>query len=66
MATHDLASLQREAQRQETAKKTRLRYRYHLAKQLGFSAAEAKILQGHSEKHIRQLAAEKKAHADLA
>ena len=38
------------------------RHRYYLAKELGFSAAEAVILQNHNEKTIRRLA-EHKANA---
>ena len=63
MESHDLSALRLDALRQEAAKKLRLRNRYRLAKDLGFSAAEAKILQGRSESHIRELAEglEKKA-----
>ena len=53
-----LADLRRRATRQYAEKKARLRQRYKLARELGFSASEAKVLQGRSETYIRTLAQE--------
>ena len=53
-----LATLRREVKRQEARKLARLRDHYHLARELGFSASEAKLLQGRSETYIRDLAKE--------
>ena len=58
MASPTLTALRQEAKRQYTEKKARLRHRYRLARELGFSAQEAKLLQGRSEEHIRELAKE--------
>ena len=58
MESNKLASLKLDALRQATANKLRLRNHYRLAKDLGFSAAEAKLLQGRSESYIRTLAQE--------
>ncbi len=51
-----LAELRQEAKRQYDGKKARLRDNYRLARNLGFSAPEAKLLQGRSEEYIRDLA----------
>ncbi len=48
--------LRQEAKREYEKKKAHLRQNYRLAKDLGFSAQEAKLLQGRSESYIRDLA----------
>ena len=56
MQTVSLVSLQQEAKRQYALMKARKRERYRLAKDLGFSSTEAKVLSGRSETYIRALA----------
>ncbi len=51
-----LIELRQEAKLEYEGKKARLRLNYHLARDLGFSAQEAKLLQGRSEDYIRDLA----------
>jgi len=51
-----LAALRQEAQQQYDKSKGRLRRHYQLAKELGFTAEEAKLLKGRSEEYIRDLA----------
>ncbi len=51
-----LIELRQEAKREYEKKKAHLRQNYRLAKDLGFSAQEAKLLQGRSESYIRDLA----------
>ncbi len=51
-----LIELRRAAQQQYDEKKARLRLSYRLARDCGFSAQEAKLLQGRSEEYIRDLA----------
>lgn len=58
MESSELVALRREAKRQNAGLLLRLRRHYRLARELGFSATEAKILQGRSEQYIRELAQE--------
>ena len=51
-----LNELRQAAKQQYDEKKANLRDHYRLARTLGFSAQEAKLLQGRSEDYIRDLA----------
>lgn len=57
MDSTELLNFRRDAQRLYTERKARLRRLYRLARELGFSSPEAKLLQGRSEDYIRELAA---------
>ena len=58
--TYNLSDLERDANKRYEAQKARLRERYKLARDLGFSGAEAGILCLKSEDIIRRLADERK------
>ena len=58
MKIQTLADLKEEANRMKKALLARLHDRYYLARKLGFSATEAKLLQGRSEAYIRAMAEE--------
>lgn len=58
MQTTALDALRQEAERQYLDLKARKRRRYRLARDLGFSAKEAKLLSGRSELYIATLAKE--------
>lgn len=60
MAEHTLAELDKVVAKRGKAFRSAQTQRYHLARELGFSAAQAAVLQNWSEKAIRQLAAERK------
>ena len=57
---YTLEDLEAQAAAQYERLKARLRRHYHLARELGFSSAEAVILQSKSENVIRALARERK------
>ena len=57
---YTLEQLEVEAEAQRERVKARLKKGYHLARELGFSSAEAAVLQGKSEDLVRSLALERK------
>ena len=63
MAASSLAALQAKAEEQYTNLKARKRSRYRLARALGFSAREAKVLSGRSELYIATLSKQLKGDA---
>ena len=56
MKSSTLAELRRQADRRYEAVKARLRERYRLARDLGFSPQEAGVLAGRSIDYIKDLA----------
>ena len=59
MASLDLQLLKERAEKDYDALKARKRRAYQLARQLGFSPSEAKLLSGYSQEHILRLARER-------
>lgn len=59
MKNYTLEDLDRQTRKDVDSQKTRLKSRYALAKTLGFSSAEARILSFKSEIVIKRLAEEK-------
>lgn len=57
---YTLEELEAKAEAQYERLKARLKRGYHLARDLGFSSAEAVVLQGKPENVIRSLARERK------
>jgi hypothetical protein len=60
---YTLDDLEQEAKQKAENVKKKLRERYKLARDLGFSASEAQLLSSRPEQIIRQLAKEKSSRA---
>jgi len=60
MTERTLDELDKAVKKRQRIFRTKQSQRYHLARELGFSAEEAAVLQNWGEKAIRDLAAEKK------
>ena len=59
MIDYTLQDLKRQAEKQKKSERSRFKTRYDLARSLGFSGAESRILMSRSEEVIRRLAKEK-------
>ena len=56
MPQHTLAELGKAVNKRQRLSRTKQSQRYHLARELGFSASEATVLQNWKEEVIRELA----------
>lgn len=59
MTQHTLEELGKAVKKRERIHRTKQSQRYHLARELGFSAKEAVVLQNWGEKATRDLAAKR-------